>query len=306
MMTSSQSGTPPSLWQIWWLAARPKTLWAGIAPVVMGTAMAYADGSGHVWSAAVAFAGAVLIQIGTNFCNDYADFKKGADTSERLGPTRATQAGWVTPRAMGWATVLVFALAACCAAYLVVRGGWPVALLAVLALLAGVGYTLGPYALAYLGLGDVFVLIFFGPVAVAGTYYVQAQALHPFVIWAGGAPGLLACAILVVNNLRDVVQDRQANKRTLVVRWGARFARWQYGIMVVSAIVVWPLIGWIGWGQSAWTLLPMLTLVRAWPPLRMVCGGGEGHRLNPVLGQTAQVLIGYAVFFTLGVGLSIL
>ncbi len=209
--------------QTWLLAIRPKTLGAAVAPVLVGTAMAVEAGRGHVPSAFVALACALLIQIGTNFSNDYLDFEKGADAETRKGPTRVTQAGLVTPQGMRRATAGVFGLAFALGLYLVYRGGWPVLLIGVLSIAAGVLYTAGRFSLAYLGLADGAVLLFFGPVAVGGTYYVQALAVTPAVLVGGLAPGLLATAVLLVNNVRDVAEDRAAGKRTLVVRRGRRF-----------------------------------------------------------------------------------
>ena len=289
-----------SSFRVWYLAARPKTLWAAVAPVMIGTAMAYGDGGFHALAAVAALLGALLIQIGTNFCNDYADFKKGADTEARIGPMRVTQAGLVTPEAMFRATVLVFALATCVGIYLVVRGGWPMFWIAVLSVAAGVAYTAGPYALAYLGLGEVFVLIFFGPVAVGGTYYVQTGQWPWYVTVAGLAPGLLSCAILAVNNLRDVDQDRAAHKRTLAVRFGKRFARAEYLLCVSGAVLMIPLIMWQGFLQSPLLLLSILCLPAGMRPLRAVIGRVEGPALNPVLGQTARLLLLYALLFTVG------
>ncbi|MBI3119171.1 MAG: 1,4-dihydroxy-2-naphthoate octaprenyltransferase, partial [Candidatus Hydrogenedentes bacterium] len=188
----------PSL-KTWLLAARPKTLWAGVSPVIIGSAMAWEAGAFHPAAALAALAGAVLIQIGANFANDYFDFIKGTDTAERVGPTRVTQAGLVTPRQMRNATALVLALAFLIGLYLASRGGWPILLIGLLSIAFAVLYTGGPFPLAYLGLGDLFVLIFFGLVAVSGTYYVQALQLPLAALLAGIAPGLFSTAILTVN-----------------------------------------------------------------------------------------------------------
>ena len=189
----------------WILAARPKTLWAAVAPVVVGTAMAYDAQRQHWPSALIALLCSVLIQIGTNLANDYFDHQKGADTPQRQGPLRVTQAGIISPRAMRRGIILVFAAACLAGLVLVWRGGWPIALIGISCILSGVLYTGGPYPLGYIGLGDLFVLIFFGPVAVGGTYYVQALAMEPVILLAGLGPGLLTTAILTVNNLRAQV-----------------------------------------------------------------------------------------------------
>jgi len=285
-------------WRTWWWAARPKTLPAAVAPVLMGTALAYYDGAGHALSAGVALLVAVLIQVGTNYCNDYADFQKGADTAERIGPVRATQAGWVTPQAMKRVTVWTFAMAALAASYLIIRGGPWLALVAIASIGAGVGYTVGRYALAYIGLGELFVLVFFGPVALAGTYYVQTLTLPLHIVLLGLVPGGLSCAILAVNNLRDIEQDRKAGKRTLAVRFGAGFARIEYSVCVLLPLIGWPMgLRWgAGWPPIVWLLLGVLGL--AWRPLHIVWSGATGATLNPVLGQTGKVLLALALSFT--------
>lgn len=288
----------PGSLQIWLQAARPKTLWAAVAPAVMGSSMAYAVGGFHAGAAGAALACALLIQIGTNFCNDYVDFKKGADTEDRIGPARATQAGWVTPAQMRRATVLTFALAAALWLYLVYRGGWPMLIIGVLSIAAGILYTAGPFALAYLGLGDLFVLIFFGPVAVGGTYFVQTGNLPSPVLWAGLAPGCLSCAILVVNNLRDIEQDRVARKQTLAVRFGAGFARAEYLITVLVPLAVVPALLWLLYDQSPLIWIVALSGLIGIRPIRSIAQGQSGVALNPALGQTARMLLAYALLFT--------
>lgn len=267
---------------------------------MIGTSLAHGAGGAHWGSALAALAVALCIQIGTNFCNDYCDFKKGADTADRVGPLRVTQAGLVTSAAMRRATILVFVLAALAAVTLVVRGGWPMFWIAVFSILSGIAYTAGPYALAYLGLGDVFVLAFFGPIAVGGTYYVQTLTWPPVVMVAGLAPGLLSCAILMVNNLRDIEQDRLAGKKTLPVRFGRAFARRSYLACMAAAIFGVPALCVWFFGMSPWTGLATLSALFAWHPARAILFGTEGAALNPVLGQTTKVLIYYALAFTAG------
>lgn len=290
-----------SNFQTWILAVRPKTLWAAFAPVLIGVAMAQADGVMHAPSALAALLGAFLIQIGTNFANDYGDFKKGVDAQNRQGPLRVTQAGLVTPRAMLRATVLVFFLAALVSAYLVWRAGWPIVIIAVLSIGSGVLYTVGPRPFGYVGLGDLFVLIFFGPVAVGGTYYVQALGCPPAVLLAGLAPGLLAVAILVVNNLRDVEGDARAGKRTLAVRFGETFARVEYALCVVGATVLVPVaLVLCQGGRHRLVLVATLALPLMAVPLKTVLITGTGATLNPALGGTARGLLIYSVLFALG------
>ncbi len=283
----------------WLLATRPKTLLAGFAPVAIGTSLAIRDGGAHWGAALAALAGALCIQIGTNFCNDYFDFLQGADTGARKGPTRAVQAGWIVPRAMIVASGIMFGLLGLICVWLFQRAGWPVLVIGIVSTVFGILYTAGRYSLAYLGLADPFVLIFFGPVAVAGTCYVQTRAFSPAAVVAGLAPGLIAVGLLVVNNLRDVTEDRIAGKRTLAVRFGVRWVRWEYtlGLLVASLI---PVVLWMGFdfaprvAIASSILLPGCLLVRKVWTL-------EGAALNPCLGMTAGLLLLYTILFCLAV-----
>lgn len=284
---------------VWVMAARPKTLAAAIAPVIVGTAMASAAGGMYLPAALVALCGAVFIQIGTNFCNDYCDYLKGADTEERIGPTRAVQAGLVSPGAMRKATVFVFGLAGVACAYLVYRAGWPLAVIGVLSILCGIAYTAGPVPLAYVGLGDLFVLVFFGPVAVGGTYYVQALHLPAEVLVAGLAPGLISVGLLTVNNLRDVEQDRVAGKRTLAVRFGSAFARGQYCTAITLACVL-PLVLYVWTGRGAVSVATLALFLVALPAMRTVRRENAGVELNGALVQTARLLVLYCIVFSVG------
>ncbi len=285
---------------VWLLAARPKTLWAGIAPVLMGAAMAQADGVFHAGAALAALAGSILIQIGTNYANDYFDFVKGADTAERVGPVRATQAGLVTPAQMRWATVAVFGLAVLAGAYLAWRGGMPVVCIGLLSIVCGVLYTGGPWPLAYLGLGDVFVLVFFGPVAVAGTYYVQALRWDAASMVAGLAPGLFSVAILTVNNLRDRNTDLRTGKRTLAVRFGRTFARAEYALSLVLAVAVIPAV-LCGMRGGHWpALASALVLLPALSAIRRVWSTEDGPALNSMLAQTGKLLLLFSLLFSIG------
>ncbi|HMP89742.1 MAG TPA: 1,4-dihydroxy-2-naphthoate polyprenyltransferase [Kiritimatiellia bacterium] len=289
----------PGLIQKWLLAARPKTLWAAVGPVMIGTAMAHGDAGMHLPSAIAALLGALLLQIGTNFCNDYADFQKGADNPSRVGPARAVASGWISSRQMLAATIIVFGLAAIVCGYLVVRGGWPLIILGVVSILAGIVYTAGPYPLAYLGLGDLFVLVFFGPVAVAGTYYVQTQHFSWLPALAGLGPGLLSVAILTVNNLRDVEGDRLAGKKTLAVRFGVRFARFEYATCVVLASLLPILMVWLAGSTRNNAVVASLILFAGWPVMRLVFTR-TGRELNPGLGMTALLLLVYSISFSFG------
>lgn len=229
----------------WLLAIRPKTLTVALSPIIIGTSLAYRDGAFHGFYLFLTILSALLIQIGTNLANDYFDFQKGADNHERKGPVRVTQAGLISPKKVKAAFCLAFLLASCAGLGLVYRGGWPIFLIGIASVLSGLLYTAGPYALAYLGLGELFVLIFFGPVAVAGTYYVQTLKLSWESIASGIAVGLLACAILVVNNLRDIETDRKANKKTLAVRLGRQFANFEYVFCLIAPAM-------IAFWQHAW------------------------------------------------------
>jgi 1,4-dihydroxy-2-naphthoate octaprenyltransferase len=282
---------------VWWAAIRPATLWAGAVPVLVGTALAFADGH-RAWLPALgALVGALLIQIGSNLVNDYADFQKGADTPDRLGPARATAKGWLTARQVAGGAAVSLGLAGLLGVYLTWVGGWPILALGVASILAAVAYTAGPWPLGYLGLGDLFVLLFFGFGATAGTYWVQAGALSAACLWAGAAVGALATAILVVNNLRDRVGDARAGKRTLVVRFGPTFARWEYTALVAFAygtsVAQGALAGW-GW------LLPLVSLPLAYKAVAALWHT-DGAALNPWLGATARLELVFGLLLATGV-----
>ena len=260
--------------------------------------MAFGDGATHLPSAIAALACAVLIQVATNLANDLFDFEKGADTESRLGPMRVTQAGLIAPGTMRRGIVAVLALTLACGLYLVWRGGWPILVIGLVSVAAGMLYTGGPRPLGYMGLGDVLVLVFFGPVAVAGTYYVQALTVNPTVIVAGLGPGLISVAMLAVNNLRDTNEDRRAGKKTLAVRFGPGFARGEYIGAVVAACLL-PLLLHLVSGRHPWSLAGCLTIFAALPAFRrlLTC---EGASLNPVLAATAGLLLIYSALFSIG------
>ncbi len=298
--TSTGSTMPPSRVTVWLLAIRPKTLAAAVAPVFLGTAFALETDAFHALASASALLCAVLIQVGTNFSNDYVDFLKGADTDERLGPLRVTQAGLVSPEIMRRATVLVFALAFLIGMYLVWRGGLVILVIGCLAILFGVLYTAGGrFSLAYLGVADLFVLVFFGPVAVGGTYFVQALAISPDVLIAGLGPGLLAVAILLVNNIRDVQQDRSASKQTLVVRLGRSAGVALYATCFVVAALL-PVGLWLLADGSPWAILASASLLPAVGMVRQVASNRDADTLNVLLGRTGQLLLLYSVVFGIG------
>jgi len=291
--------TPHSKIGLWILAARPKTLWAAVAPVTVGTAMAFESGQGAWLPALAALLGAVAIQVGTNLANDYYDGQKGTDRDGRLGPTRVTQAGLVSPGAMRRAIVVAFLIASLMGVYLVTIGGWPIAFIGGASVLSGILYTAGPYPLAYIGLADIFVLIFFGPVAVAGTYYVQTLSLEPSVLVAGLGPGFFSVAILAVNNLRDVDSDGVAGKKTLAVRFGKRFARLEYllSILVASFIPV----ALFGYNQDhPWSLLAVLVPLVGAKVIRTALTVPGGRVLNDVLAATGKLLLLFSILFSFG------
>lgn len=291
-MTESRIG-------LWILAARPKTLWAGICPVIIGSVMAFGDGH-HAWPAAVAaLLGSIMIQIGTNLANDYADFYKGADRHGRTGPTRVTQAGLIPPGVVKRAAVIVFSLAGLCGLYLVWRAGWPIAVIGLLSILFGILYTSGPYPIGYHGLGDIFVLVFFGPVAVAGTYYAQALDVSASVLIAGLAPGLFSVAILTVNNLRDIDNDRIAGKRTLAARFGRTFARVEYLLAIVIGSSI-PVFLVALDSAHPYTLATLATPIAAIGAIRKIFTTGDGHVLNDVLATTGKLLLLFSILFSVG------
>jgi len=288
-----------SKFNIWWEAARPKTLPAAAAPVIMGTAMAYNDGFVFLPAALAALIAALLIQIGTNLANDYFDYRKGADNTERLGPTRATQAGLVSPATMKKAFILTFLIAFIIGLYLIFRAGWPILFIGIASILFGILYTGGPYPLGYNGLGDIFVLIFFGPVAVGGTYYVQALELNHVVLLAGLAPGLISTAILTVNNLRDINTDANAGKRTLVVRFGVGFARKEY-ILSITAACLLPFLLIYLTHENFYSVLTLFVLIPAVPGIKTILGTTHGVALNKVLADTGKMLFVYSIIFSVG------
>jgi len=283
----------------WVLAARPATLTAAFAPVAVGTACAWRVG-GFRWDAALAaLLGAFLIQIATNFANDMFDFQKGADTEARLGPTRAAQAGLLTLRQLRWGIIVTFALALGTGSYLTWIAGPTVVVIGLASIVAGLAYTGGPFPLAYNGLGDVFVMAFFGFVAVCGTTFVQALTV-PEIAWAASIPvGALATAILVVNNVRDFEGDARAGKTTLVVRFGREGGVREYAFLLTVAFATPVVLFLLGW-TSAWVCLPLLTIPWAIRLLRSVVRD-RGVALNQTLAATAKLLSVFGVLFAIGI-----
>ena len=296
----------------WVMAARPQTLPAGAAPVVVGVGLAVADGVLAPGPALAALVGALLIQVGTNFANDYYDAMKGADTDDREGFTRVTAGGLIEPRQVKRATIVTFGLAVLVGSYLVYVGGLPIVVVGLSSIAAGLLYTGGPYPYGYYGLGDLFVFVYFGLVAVTGTYYVQAVTATggPFPlgvppgtvpvdsVLAGVAVGALATAIIVVNNIRDRESDRQTGKHTLAVLLGYRLSRVEYLGLLALAYAV-PPVFWLRTDSPA-VLAPLLTLPLAALVARTVLTRTDGAALNPALERTGQLLALYALLFALG------
>jgi len=290
----------PPTWRIWLLAARPATLAASVVPVVVGTAAATPLARVTLPVFAAALLASVAIQVGTNFANDVADFRRGADTTERLGPTRVTQSGLASPRQVLVATYLVFALAALLGSYLVAVGGWPILVAGALAIVAGVTYTSGPWPFGYHALGDVVCFLFFGMLGVLGSGYLQTLTLTltPRATLASLSVGCLVTAILVVNNLRDIPTDRLVGKRTLAVLLGPRGTRVEFVALVVGAYLVPPVMWVLGQGGLAlW--LPWLTLPLAVRLLRRVASA-HGRGLNAALRETGQLHLLFGLLFAAG------
>jgi 1,4-dihydroxy-2-naphthoate octaprenyltransferase len=283
----------------WLLAARPKTLPAAVSPVLVGCAVAWAMGGFHLATAIAAFAVALLLQIAANLANDVADFRRGADTAERLGPVRVTQSGLIRPERVAMATAMVLALAAIPGLYLVWRGGVVLAGLGLLAMLAAVAYTAGPKPFGYLGLGEVFVFLFFGPVAVIGTAFVMTGAVSPLAVSAAIPMGCLITAILVVNNLRDIETDREAGKRTLAVRIGREATRREYALLLAVAYAAPPMMVVLGIAEP-WVLLAWATFPLAFVLMRQVSTVTD-RALNPVLGGTARLCLWFAIALSAGI-----
>lgn len=296
----------PSPLRRWWLAIRPATLPAAVAPVLVGLGAALAVRTPFRPDTAIAcLAVALLLQIAANLANDVSDFRRGADTAERTGPTRVAAAGLVTERQLESAIAVVLGLAAVIGLYLVVVGGWPLLILGLAAMAATLAYTGGPWPYGYRGLGEVFVFAFFGLVAVVGTSYVQALEVDPLFWWAAIPMGALITAILVVNNLRDIPTDRSAHKRTLAVAFGETFAKREYLVLVVVAYAV-PVVLALT-AQAPWpVLLPLLSVVMAVAPVRHVAtfqDGQDRRSLNVVLKGTARLALVFGALFALGLAL---
>jgi 1,4-dihydroxy-2-naphthoate polyprenyltransferase len=292
------SAIQPGSWRAWLLATRPPTLFAAVVPVLIGAACAHVGGSVRWAPTLGALLGALLLQIAANFANDVFDFEKGADTGERLGPTRAVQAGLLSPAQVRRGLWLIIALSVLAGLYLTWEGGWPFLVIGLTSILAAVAYTGGPYPLGYNGLGDLFVMIFFGFVAVCGTTLLSLGKVPEVAWWSAWPAGALATAILVVNNLRDRATDLVAGKRTLAVRFGRSFTLAEYFFLVLSSFAV-PLVLWLRLNFGPAIVLPFLAAPMAWLLSRQVARR-QGRELNPVLVGTARLLMVFGALLALG------
>ena len=284
----------------WILATRPKTLPAAVAPVMVGSALAFSHGKFALLPALAALLVALLLQIGVNLANDYFDFIKGIDSDERLGPVRVTQSGLIAPARVKTAVGVTLGLAGLPGLYLVYIGGWPVILIGAASILAALAYSGGPYPLASNALGDLFVFIFFGLVAVCGTYYVQALTLTATVVWMGADVGLLITAILVVNNLRDIDTDGKTGKHTLAVRLGARGSKLEFSLLLAGAYCG-PFVLWVCGVFSIWVLLPFVSAPLAWRLVQVIWRTTGGSMLNQTLASTAKLAFIYSLLLATGI-----
>ena len=282
----------------WILAARPKTLSAAAAPVIAGAAAAAGDGSFLLWPAIFALLGAGAIQVATNFFNDALDYEKGADTGERLGPVRVTQSGLIPPGRVMRAGFLAMGIALLCGIPLVIRGGTPILVLGLVSLLLGYAYTGGPLPLAYKGLGEVFVFLFFGLAAVCGVYYLETMRLSPAAFLAGAQAGLLATALLAVNNLRDHEEDRRTGKLTLAARFGLTFGRFEISALTLAP---YPLgLFWLLQGKNAAAFLPFFTLPLALHVTTAVFRTPPSRAYNQILARTAALQLTFTLLLSVG------
>jgi len=290
----------PSAVRIWLMAARPRTLPTGAAPVLVGTALARTGGEFHALRFVAALLGALLIQVGANLSNDYSDARRGADTEDRLGPVRVTAGGLVPPRQVLVATYVAFGFAVLCGVYLVATAGWELLLIGIASILAGVLYTGGPRPYGYEGLGEVFVFLFFGVAAVAGSYYVQVEQWDWEAFALAVPVGLLAAAVLIVNNVRDMETDRRAGKKTLAVRLGRDRTRVFYAVVVLGAFAT-VLIPWIAGSLDAWVLLSWLVLPIGLRLVKTIREHTDGPTLNRALAGTAMMELLFCVLLAAGI-----
>lgn len=293
----------PTVTQAWIAASRPQTLTISVAPVLLGAALASDVGTLRIPLLIAAMIGAICIQIGTNLYNDYADFNKGADGADRLGPPRACANGWLPPQQVLAAVGITFAIATAAGLYLAVMAGWPVVIIGVASLACGLAYTGGPWPLSYVGIADLFVFVFFGLVAVGGTYFVLVGSLSLTAVFGGAILGCLATAVLAVNNLRDRSGDGRAGKRTLAVRYGEAFARGQYVFLVTLAALLVVLVALFVPGAGIGWLAP-LALAPWLVQLTRDAFLLDGLELNGLLKKTAIAELAFSILLSAGIVLT--
>jgi len=284
---------------LWFRSTRPRTLPAAAAPVIIGIALAFYENKINLFIAIFTLMAALLIQIGTNFANDYFDFIKGTDTDKRIGPVRLIQAGLIKKNEMLAAFIIAFIAASVLGVFLVIRGGYPVLLVGIFAIIFGILYTAGPAPLGYIGLGDIFVFIFFGLISVTGTYYLQTLKINPVVLIASLAPGFLSVAILTANNIRDIKTDKEAGKRTLIVRFGYNFGLFEYLFCIIAAHLI-PVILVLITKSHYFSLISVLTVIMAVKPVKIILSRPEPRYIIPVLGKTGQILLIFSILFSIG------
>lgn len=289
--------------RLWVSAARPRTLPAAVAPVLVGTALAVSEGGFRPLAFACALAGSVFIQIGTNLSNDYSDARRGADTDDRLGPVRVTAGGLMPPRQVLVGTYLAFGVAVLAGVYLIAVAGIELLIVGVVSILAGVLYTGGPRPYGYEGLGELFVFLFFGVVAVTGSYFVQTERLSLEALALSVPVGLLAAAVIVVNNVRDVDTDRRAGKRTLAVKLGRRRARGLFSVLLGVAFAWTVALGLAG-APTAWVLVGLVAAPLGVPLVRTVATRADGPSLNAALAGSGRLLAAYSVLVSIGLLIS--
>lgn len=287
-----------STFGIWFLASRPKTLFAAFVPVIVGASLAYAEGKLNFTASVVALLCSILFQVGANFTNDLYDFLKGADTEKRIGPLRVLNAGLVSPLQMKLVIIFNFGLAFILGLYLVYIGGNFILIIGLLSIIASLAYTAGPYPLAYHGLGEIFVFLFFGFVGTVGTFFVNTKEMSAIAFIAAIPVGALITNILVVNNYRDIEQDKVAGKNTLAVKFGKSFSQYEYAMLLVSSFLV-PLLIFLKYDFRVWIFLPYITLPLAYKLILSIYKL-NGAQLNTTLELTAKFSALYGLLFSLG------
>jgi 1,4-dihydroxy-2-naphthoate octaprenyltransferase len=281
----------------WLLAFRPKTLTAALVPIFVGTAIAYSEGfHTQLWITLCTLFSALLIQIATNLLNDSIDFKKGADTEERIGPQRVTQSGLISSTAVMWGGIICLVIALLLGIPLVIHGGWPIVVIGICSLFLAYGYTGGPFPLAYMGLGDLFVILFFGLIAVGGMNYLYAQVLRDAAIIGGLQIGFLATVLIAINNLRDREQDMKVGKKTLAVRFGISFVRLEIATLIGASFAL--NVYWLEWGLAAY--LPCLLLPLALKIIWDVFSTEPSEAYNKFLAQAALLHLGFGLLLSVG------